>query len=133
MWSPKNFKRNCLFLSILCFFFVITTLAYSASLIVKDRRTLTSFSFHTGQVTCASAGTKYSIPDEAEALSIKALSTNTGLIYVGNSTTATSSAGYELKASESIDLGGQGFYIAGGTVQITCSQNGDKVSWARLY
>jgi hypothetical protein len=100
---------------------------------VKDDRSLTSFAFQTGQVTCSTAGTAYPIPVEAEGLSIKALSTNTGKIYVGNATTATSSAGYELTAGQSTSVGGEGFYVAANTIYVTSSVNGEKVCWARLY
>jgi hypothetical protein len=99
---------------------------------VKDRRTVTSYGFTTGQVTCTVATTKYPIPVEAEVISVKALSTNTGLIYVGDSTTASAAAGYELSRGESIDIGSKGTYFAGSIIYVTAVTGGDKVCWARL-
>jgi len=112
---------------------LIATLLFGASEKMKDGRILTSFGFSTGQVTCTTATTKYPIPIEAEAIAIRALSTNTGNIYVGNSTTASSSLGYEIAPGEAIMVGGSGFYMAANTLQVTSASDGDKVCYMRLY
>ncbi len=58
----------------------------------------------TGQQTVAAAGTQEQISATVgKAISIKALSTNTDLVYVGDSTVSAAD-GYELAAGESIDL-----------------------------
>jgi len=98
----------------------------------KDGYTLKSFVFLSNQITCAVGSTKYPIPVEAEALSVKSISTNTGKIWVGDATTATSSAGYELSPGESISFGGQGLYIASNSVYVAADTGGDKICWARL-
>ena len=126
--SPKMFFGVLMFLIL----GLIVFSAYSSSIISKDNRTLVSFSLDHGQINCATPGTTYPIPVEAEAISVRALSGNTGKIYVGGST-VSSSNGYELSASESIDLGGQGFYIAPNTIYVTCGTGNDKISWIRLY
>jgi hypothetical protein len=101
----------------------------AATPIRKDNRTLSSYTFTSGQVTCTVAGTKYPIPVEAESIAVRAMSANAGKVYLGDSTTATSSAGHELAAGESITLGGSGFYIGANTIYVTSAQNNDKISW----
>jgi hypothetical protein len=126
-------KRIQTILIVIAAIMLIATLLFGASEKMKDNRMLTSFGFATGQVTCTTHGTKYPIPIEAEALAVRALNTNSGTIYVGNSTTATSSAGYELAPGEAIVMGGTGFYMDANTVQVTSAEDGDKVCYMRLY
>lgn len=62
---------------------------------------------------------------------VRALSTNTGLMYVGNngSGAVASTSGYELSAGDSVIFN----YIGDlGTVMVDSSVNGEKVCWIAL-
>lgn len=58
----------------------------------------------TGKVTVPSFGTRVSIPvNICKSITIKALSTNTGFIYIGTSTVANTN-GFQLLANDTISF-----------------------------
>jgi hypothetical protein len=64
-------------------------------------------------------------------LAIRALSTNTGVVYVGNAGdgTVSSSSGYQLAAGDQIVLG----YVGDlSSIMVDAATNGDKVCWLIL-
>lgn len=79
-----------------------------------------------GKTTVTTAGTRVPLAASTTCVSvtIKALATNTGIIYVGSSTVASSN-GFELAAGDSVSLD-----IANlNTVNIDSSVNGQGVSY----
>lgn len=74
--------------------------AATSSVPVTDSRT----SLGSAKTTVTTAGTRVQLgTNTCSSITIKALSTNTGLIYVGTSTVASSN-GFQLSAGESISL-----------------------------
>ena len=87
------------------------------------------------QTTVAAAGTEVVLAISGNrsngALAIKALSTNTGIMYVGNAGdgTVSSSTGYPLSAGESVIFS----YIGDlSTIMVDASVNGETVAWVIL-
>lgn len=79
-----------------------------------------------GKTTVTTAGTRVVLASSTtiKSVTVKALSTNTGLIYVGNST-VSSSNGFQLSAGDSISMD-----IANlNTVNIDSSVNGEGVTY----
>ena len=82
-------------------------------------------SVDSGQATVTTAGTQVQLPTQAvKAVSIKAKSTNTGLIYVGDSG-VTSSNGYILSAKEAVDFAIDNL----NRIYVDSSVNGEGVSY----
>lgn len=82
-----------------------------------------------GKTTVTTAGTRVALASTQviQSVTIKALSTNTGFIYVGNASVA-STAGYQLKAGETIS-----FDIANlATIYLDCSVSGEGVSYLAI-
>lgn len=84
-----------------------------------------------GQTTVATAGTAVqlsstNVPDMS-GVYIKALSTNTGSVYIGNdgADDVTSSNGYELEAGESIFINESLL----SKIYVDAANNGDKVAY----
>lgn len=88
-----------------------------------------------GQTTVTSAGTEVvltSSPVRANGpVAVRALSGNTGKVYVGNAGDGTVSAttGYELAAGDQIIFANVG---ALSTIMVDAATDGDKVSWLIL-
>lgn len=85
-----------------------------------------------GQKTIATAGTELALAATGIGMNvgvaIRALSTNTGKMYVGNdgAGAVSSSTGYELSAGDQIVIS-QVDDLA--NIMIDASENGEKVSW----
>lgn len=84
-----------------------------------------------GKKTVTTAGTKVALGTQAVPcpIVVKALSTNTGLIYLGDGTTATSAAGFQLAAGESVVF--ERVYSLA-NVYIDAAVNGEGVTWLIL-
>jgi hypothetical protein len=86
-----------------------------------------------GQTTVSVAGTAVQLASNQVAnapVMIKALSTNAGLVYIGNvSGDVTSSNGMELDAGEVIVIPFVGNL---NSLWVDAAQNGDKVAWLIL-
>lgn len=82
-----------------------------------------------GQTTVTTAGTEVMLGERMLGfIAVKALSTNTGIMYIGNAgdNTVSSSTGYPLLAGEEIiveDLG---------NLWVDASNSGEKVAWMLL-
>jgi len=88
-----------------------------------------------GQIVIATAGTETKGPDIAlvnKAVIIRAMSTNSGVVYLGGNTSATDFAttdGYELAANKEVVLES----IANlNEVWFDAATNGDKLCWLML-
>lgn len=89
----------------------------------------------TGQTTVTTAGTEVVLAASGTRANgpvrIRALSTNTGKMYIGNAGdgTVASTTGYELSAGDDIVLA----YVGDlNTIWVDSSVNGEKVCWAIL-
>lgn len=81
---------------------------------------------YTGKATVSTAGTRVVLAS-AQAITsvtVKALSTNTGLIYVGNSTVASTN-GFQLSAGDSVSMDVTDL----STVYLDCAVSGEGVSY----
>jgi hypothetical protein len=92
------------------------------------------FKVRSGQTTVTTAGTEVPLSSSgypAEMVAIRALSTNTGKMYIGNdgSGAVSSSTGYELSAGDQVVLMNVG---ALDTIMVDASVNGQKVCWLIL-
>jgi len=83
-------------------------------------------SIYSGKTTVTTAGTRVVLASSqaVQSVTIKALSSNTGLIYVGNSSVASSN-GYQLSAGDSISMDVANL----NTVNIDSAVNGEGVSY----
>lgn len=84
----------------------------------------------TGKVTVTTAGTRVplaSVNTPTKTVTIRALSTNTGIIYVGD-VTVTSGNGFQLSKSESVSID----YHLLDTVYIDSSVNGEGITYIWL-
>lgn len=102
---------------------------YTAAVSSTGALTINEQAFTTiynGHKTITTAGTQLALAASTtvKSVSIKALSTNTGLAYIGNST-VSSTDGYELSAGEAIDLDVNNL----ASVYVDVSVNGEGVSY----
>lgn len=86
-----------------------------------------------GQTTVTTAGTEVALGSGRinGPLAVRALSANTGKMYIGNAGdgTVASTTGYELAAGDQIILGYVGDLA---TIMVDSSVNGEKVCWLAL-
>ncbi len=87
-----------------------------------------------GQKTVTTAGTEAALATSqpvAGPVAIKALTTNTGLVYIGNAGdgTLSSSSGYPLAAGESVTLNLVGNLAE---IMVDSAVNGEGVAWLIL-
>lgn len=82
-----------------------------------------------GKTNVTTAGTRVTLAASqvVTSLTIKALSTNTGIIYVGNASVASSN-GYQLSAGESVSIDLANL----NTVNLDCSVNGEGVTYIAI-
>lgn len=89
---------------------------------------------YSGQKTVTTAGTEVALAASGDpecSVQVKALTTNTGLVYVGNAGdgTVSSSTGFPLSAGESVVFG----YVAHLTdILVDSAVNGEGVAWIVL-
>jgi len=84
-----------------------------------------------GKKTVAVAGTAEALGTQAVngTVAIKALTTNTGLVYLGDAATAGSTAGYPLLAGDVVIMT---FVSTLGAVSVNSAVNGEGVAWLIL-
>ena len=85
-----------------------------------------------GQITVTTAGTEVQGPSvSGTPFQIKALPTNTGVMYVGNdgSNAVSSSTGYPLSAGDVVILGN---ITNLNQIYVDSSINGEKVAWIKV-
>ena len=112
--------------------FIATMLVAVAAYAASDVNLvpLTRISGH-NQKTVTTAGTEQRLSATSilcSSIVVKALSTNTGLIYVGNSSSVASTNGFVLSASESIAMDIDNVQ----DVWIDSSVNAEGVSWIAI-
>lgn len=94
-----------------------------------------SIAIRSGQTTVTTAGTEVPLSSSGVVadgpVSIRALSTNTGKMYIGNdgAGAVSSTSGYELSAGDQLILSYVG---ALDTIMVDASVNGEKVCWLCL-
>ena len=93
----------------------------------KDGRVIDKHSIKTGQYTVTTAGTAVRVDVSAESLLIRAMSTNSGYIYVGDPN-VTSSNGFQLGPGQAITVS---TYLSR-NVYVDSDTNGDKICYFRL-
>lgn len=84
-----------------------------------------------GRKTVTTAGTAVAVGSQVVAapVAIKALTTNTGLVYVGDGATASSAAGYPLLAGDVVVLANLGNLA---NVYVDSAVNGEGIAWIIL-
>ena len=113
----------CIIIILVCGIFV------GAEQVRKDNRILTRNTFTTGRKTVTTAGVPVAIDVEFESISIKALSGNSGKIYIGEDSDVDATNSYELDPGDAIEVTN---CMAPNGIYVDAATNGDGICYARL-